>query len=541
VAAAAGSGAHPAGERSAGDRSADGAAPAAAVPSAGGVVVPPPDPSLPPPKRVLVVGDENLLFTTGLQEAYPDIEFTVTTVLSRSNLEAYNFDPHPQVLRGRIRHMVDPCRIGKHFQGAGFDDIMLFLPGLGFATPRELGSSDRPLFAYRCHLFAFHVIRHSKLLLKGEGHLHLVWPDENRFMTSPCGAAGIEMGQLVQFCGCKPVEAQFEMEKIHADHFFPFILGDVPTELPEWMSGPRIHSFTLDRSPIAIPLSVALLLHPDVGFVSIKDASPDAPVSPMPGAPLPLRMALVHEANTRKERLKEIYAPKENVDEKPDVLGLVPEPPEEDSLLSIPMEIFMISFDDLPHLSMVLKFLICEEQPPPSVASLDVLDPRLPTRISRPPPAKPTAPNPLSALVNSVMQGKKRQRSHEEWGMMKFYCPLTKICTPTAEKMRDHIRGDLYRRMAAAAAGWDDSTEKKDLILDLEEEEASERSKRARIGQSDSGGKGGQDRKGGRDGDKGRKGGDRKGGNGGKGDRDKGKGGDRKGGKGGKGKDRDRG
>lgn len=448
-----------------------------------------------PSRRVLVVGDENLLFSAGLQEAYPDIEFTAATVLSRQNLEAYNFDPLPQVLRGRVRHMVDPCRIGKHFQQHAYDDILLFLPGLGFMVPRELGTADRPLFAYRTHLFAFHVIRHSKLVLKGEGHLHLVWPDENRFMTSPCGAAGIEMSQLIGFCGCKPCEAHFEMEKIKTDHFWPFLFGDVPAELPEWLTGTRFHTFTLDKSPIAIPLSVALFLHPDVGFVTIKDATTDP--SPPPAASTSLRIALLHEASARKGRLKEIYGPKEKADDKVDAFGLIPEPAEEDSMLSLPMEIFMISFDDLPHLSMLLKFLVCEEQPQTSVASLDVLDPRLPTRIARPPPPKP--PSPLLAMVNSMLPGmKKRQRTvQEEWGGMKFHCSLTKICTMTADKMRMHMAGDLYKRLAADTPSWEESAEKKELILDLEEEEAEEQQKRARMGPShdrpqDGGKKGGK-------------------------------------------------
>eukprot|EP00405_Crypthecodinium_cohnii_P008244 CAMPEP_0206420728 /NCGR_PEP_ID=MMETSP0324_2-20121206/1028_1 /ASSEMBLY_ACC=CAM_ASM_000836 /TAXON_ID=2866 /ORGANISM="Crypthecodinium cohnii, Strain Seligo" /LENGTH=557 /DNA_ID=CAMNT_0053884693 /DNA_START=115 /DNA_END=1787 /DNA_ORIENTATION=+ len=481
--------------------------------SSSAVVVPPPDPSLPPPKRVLVIGDENLLFTSGMQEAYPDIEFTVTTILSRSNLEAYGFDPIPQILRGRVRHMVDPCRIGKNFQQAGFDEIMLFLPGLGFAVPRELASADRPLFAYRTHLLAFHILRHSKLVLKGDGHVHLVWPDDQRFISSPCGAAGIEMQQLMHFCGCKPVEAMYVMEKVRADYFFPFILGEVPAELPEWLSGSRIHSFTIDREPIAIPLAVALLLHPDVGFVTIKDASPDGPEPPQPGQAVPLRAALIHEATVRREKLKEAYSAKENAENPPDILSIVPETNEEDAILAVPSEIFSTSFDDLPHLSMVLvKYQICEEQAQMSIASLDVLDPRLPTRIARPPPNK--TPNPITAAVMS-QQGKKRQRSQQdEWGAMKFCCTLTKICTPTAEKMRLHMQGDLYKRLAASSPDWDESTEKKDLLAELEEEEAQVKRSRTQ-GQSQKVGGNNDD-----GGGKGRKGGG------------KGKGGKGKGGKG---------
>lgn len=434
------------------------------------------------PIKVLVLGDENLVFTSGMQEAYPDVEFTVASVLSRQNIEAYNFDPLPQLLRGRIRHMVDPCRVGKNFRQQEFDGIVLFLPGLSFMVPKELGTADRPLFAYRTHLFAFHVIRHAKLVLKVEGKLHLVWPDETGLMTSPCGAAGIEMTQLLEFCGCRPIEPMFSIEKLPEGYFMPFLFGEIPEETPEWLSGLSICSFSIDKNPVSIPLSVALLLHPDVGFVSIKDQSPDAPT-----AGTPFRACLVHEANARKDRLKELFGPKESADDAVDAYGLVPEPLDEDSLLSVPMEIFMISFDDVPHLSLLLRFQVCDDQPQVSVAGLDVLDPRLPTRIARPPP--PKTPNPLLAVMNSLTPGHKRGRqAQEEWGGMKFYCPLTKICTMTPERMRMHVQGDLYKKMAAKTPGWEDSAEKKEMMEIVQEAEAAEEShNKARKGNSGKG------------------------------------------------------
>lgn len=297
-------------------------------------------------------------------------------------------------------------------------------------------------------------------------------------MTSPCGAAGIEMLQLMSLCGCKKTEPHFEMEKVHPDYFWPFLFGDLPMEtMPEWLNGVQIHSFTFDKTPIRVSLAVALLLHPDLGFVTIKDPSSGGQ-SLAPGAAL--RSCLLNEAGARRDRLKDIFGPKEEKDEAPaaDALGLVAEPSDEELLLSIPMEIFMTSFDELPHLSAILRFLICEEQLPGSVANLEILDPRLPTRITRPPP--PKTPNPL--LMPGSHFGKKRSKPPvEEWGGMKFYCPATNICTMTAQAMRQHMQGDLYKRIAASTPGWEDSSEKKDLLQDLEEADMlQEQAKRAR-------------------------------------------------------------
>jgi len=168
----------------------------------------------------------------------------------------------------------------------------------------------------------------------------------------------------------------------------------------------------------------------------------------------------------------------------------VPDPADGDGLLAIPNEIFTVSFDNVPHLSALLKFQICDEQPQVSIASLDVLDPRLPTRIARPPPPPArAATNPFLAVMNALAPNfnlnvlkKRKTPALEEWGGMKFYCPLTKICTISADRMRMHMEGDMYKRMAAETPSWNDSAERRELLQDLEEAEAlEEQQKRAKM------------------------------------------------------------
>lgn len=421
--------------------------------------------------KILVLCDENLLFAAGIQEAYPDLEFTAATILGKPDLERLNFDPLPQSLKGRVRHLTDPTKLQKRFSASEFDSIMLFLPGLACMVPNELGTADRPLFAFRIHWFFFHIVRHAKVLLKNEGKLHIVWPDEAGLMTSPCGAAGIEIPALASFCGCKPLPQEFDIEKLEADAFWPFLFGSVPAEPPEWLSGTTIQSFSYDKANIPVPLSVALLLHPDSPFVSIKD--PNNELANPPGENAPLRTQLQHEAAARKTRLKEIYGRKESPDDVVGAFGLVPEPADEDGLLSLPMEVFMLSLDDVPHLCNIMKYQVTPEQPAGSVPTLEILDPRLPSRIVRPPP-KGTPPPPAA--------GAKRAGGFEEWGGMKFFCPLTAICTMTAERMRAHMNGDLYKRLATNTPGWEESDDKKRLLDDIAAAEAEERNKRSRNG-----------------------------------------------------------
>lgn len=453
--------------------------PAAAAPSGPSVVLPPsatggavvhqaPAPAVQRPK-VLVLCDENLLFTAGIQEAYPDREFTAATILGQRDLERLNFDPLPQTLKGRVRHLTDVTKLPKRFTSPSdmFDELMLFLPGLACMVPSELGTADRPLFAFRVHWLFFHIVRHAKALLKGEGKLHIVWPDEAGLMTSPCGAAGIEIPQLAAFCGCKALPQEFEIEKLEADSFWPFLFGAVASEPPEWLSGTTIMSFSYDKSNIPVPLSVALLLHPDVTFVCIKD--PNSELANPPGANAPLRLQLQHEASARRTRLREIYGPKENPEDTVGAFGLIPEPADEDSPLSLPMEVFMLSLDDVPHLCNIMKYQITPDQTPGTAPALEILDPRLPSRIVRP-VQKAAAPAAAAAAA----------KGSEEWGGMKFYCPLTAICTMTHERMRLHMQGDLYKRLAANTPGWEESEDKKRLFQSLEasEKELAKRQRR---------------------------------------------------------------
>lgn len=447
-----------------------------------------------PPKKVLVIGDENLLFSVGLQEVYPEAmedrtvqgtEFTCLTVLSRQNFDRYGLDPAPAQLQMRIRHMIDPTRCGHSFPQRTFDSVLLFLPGLSFAVPKELGNPDRPIFAYRTNLYVFYILCEVKKLLKGEGHLHLVWPEESAMLASPCGAAGLDMPGMLSFCGAKHCEAHFDFSRINAEKFFwPFIFGEVPEEIPEWVSAVQIQSFEFDRNPIPVPLSVALQLHPDFQFVTLKDPSSEGKP---PSAGSNLKALLMHEAKVRQGRLKDLYG--KCGKSEADAFGLVKDPLEE-SPLSMPMEVFLTSFDDLPHLNAVLQFQICEDQPRVSVPLLEVLDPRLPTRISR--PALPKGPG----IVDARPSRKRSRPPEEEWAGMKFYCSLTKICTVSAEKMRLHLAGDLYKRLASQTPGWEASDERADLLSDLQEAEVLEEQQKRAKRVEEAKGKGAKDGKG---------------------------------------------
>lgn len=445
-----------------------GGAPVVIAPTVPGITMPVPKP------KILILCDENLLFAAGMQEAYPDFEFTAATILGKPDLERLNFDPNPHSLKGRVRHLTDPTKLQRRFGGGEFDALMLFLPGLACMVPPELGTADRPLFAFRIHWFFFHVVRHAKVLLKGDAtKLHLVWPDESGLMTSPCGAAGIEIPQLASFCGCKPLPQEFDIEKLEADAFWPFLFGAVPSEPPEWLSGTTIQSFSYDKTSIPVPLSVALMLHPDVSYACIKD--PNSELSNPPGPNAPLRSQLQHEAAARKSRLREIYGHKESPDDVVGAFGLIPEPGDEDSLLSLPMEVFMLSLDDVPHLCNIMKYQVTADQSPQTVPTLEILDPRLPSRIVRPPPKVPVPP-----LAAAVAAAAKKAAAVEEWGGMKFFCPLTAICTMTVDKMRMHLNGELYKRLASNTPGWEESPDKKRLMDELEKSEAEERNKRSR-------------------------------------------------------------
>lgn len=438
-------------------------------------------------RKVLVLGDETFLYTAGLQEAYPDVEFTACSALSTQNITSKEANPFPPVLKGRVKHMQNPLFVGKAYPTAAFDELIFILPGLSFMVPKELGTSDRPLYAYRLHHFVFHLLRSTKVLLKGESDLHIVWPEETSLMSSPCGAAGIELVPLLRFLGCKQQpEAKYSLDQLKTESLSPIIFGMVQNELPEWLQGMQMLHFTVATGPIKVPLSVALQIHPDLELVGLREQSSVQGLE-APADTAPLKAQLVHEALARKARLKDMYGPHEK-GEMPSSFDLVREAPAPDpeALLSVPMEVFMISFDDVPHFAHCMRFQVLEDQPPLSHATIDVLDPRLPTRVARPAPV--VAPPPVVPALPVIAVKKRSRPKDEEWGEMKFYCPLTKISTPTAEKMRLHMEGELYKKFVARDPNWDTSDDKKDLIFDLEEEEA----KRAKKDKGKGDGKGGK-------------------------------------------------
>mmetsp|Transcript_29088 Transcript_29088/g.68558 ORF Transcript_29088/g.68558 Transcript_29088/m.68558 type:complete len:488 (-) Transcript_29088:62-1525(-) len=447
--------------------------------------------AVPTSRKVLVLGDETFLYTAGLQEAYPDVEFTACSALSTQNITSKEANPFPPVLKGRVKHMQNPLFVGKAYPSAAFDELIFILPGLSFMVPKELGTSDRPLYAYRLHHFVFHLLRSTKVLMKGESDLHIVWPEETSLMSSPCGAAGIELVPLLRFLGCKQQpEAKYSLDQLKTEGLNPIIFGMVQNELPEWLQGMQMLRFTVATGPIKVPLSVALQLHPDLELVGLREQSSVQGVE-APGETAPLKTQLLHEAVARKARLKDMYGPHEK-GEMPSSFDLVREAPAPDpeSLLSVPMEVFMISFDDVPHFAHCMRFQVLEDQPPLSHATIDVLDPRLPTRVARPAPV--VAPPPVVPALPVIAVKKRSRPKDEEWGEMKFYCPLTKISTPTAEKMRLHMEGELYKKFVARDPNWDTSDDKKDLIFDLEEEEAKRAKKDKGKGDGKGKGKGGK-------------------------------------------------
>mmetsp|Transcript_13856 Transcript_13856/g.39442 ORF Transcript_13856/g.39442 Transcript_13856/m.39442 type:complete len:121 (-) Transcript_13856:75-437(-) len=89
-----------------------------------------------------------------------------------------------------------------------------------------------------------------------------------------------------------------------------------------------------------------------------------------------------------------------------------------------------------------------------------------------------TAGAPAAAAAAGALPRKRARPVQEEWGGMKFHCPLTKICTLTPDRMRLHVQGDFYKRMAASTPDWEDSTGKKEFLQILEEAEALEEQQR---------------------------------------------------------------
>ncbi|CAK0844455.1 unnamed protein product, partial [Prorocentrum cordatum] len=146
-------------------------------------------------------------------------------------------------------------------------------------------------------------------------------------LSAPFGSAGVEMTQLLVSCGCVPQDPMFDMGRLEADALTPFVFGEVKesTEIPDWMEGVNIQSFTMDRDAIPVPLSVALLLHPEVGYTSIKDGRSSA--SPVAVAAAAATVVADSLAKEREQRDGEKRSSKTEAEEPKTTQLMRPEDP----------------------------------------------------------------------------------------------------------------------------------------------------------------------------------------------------------------------
>lgn len=426
--------------------------------------------------RVLVVGDENLSFSARLQKQKVDKEITGATCLSRSELEAEGYQASPQELEARVRHLVNPCRLGKTFHQYDFDELVSILPGLSFKVPEHL-QIDSPIFTYRIHLFLFHLIRHAKLVLKDGGFLHILWPSESGLADSPFGASGIDLSKVVRFCRLEERrDAGYDLDGL-IEGFKPYINGEIHEELPQWCRDAQFRSFVVTRTMMSLPLSIALTMHPDTVYVAVEGEEGTATRSP--GEMVGLRNSLAKRATKLKEKLKGVFEGKSrnggSLVGVSELLGFGPAAASSDAtVLEIPSEIFALPFKTVPHICELLRFQVFEDQTQVSVGSIEVLDPRLPTYIDRD-SQRPPPQTARQAIPNIPRSSQKRQPPlYEEWGGMPFYCSLTKLCTSTAENMRLHMDGEYYKKLAAQSKDWDTSPDKRWLLEKLRQSESGE-------------------------------------------------------------------
>ena len=241
------------------------------------------------------------------------MDFTACTVLSTQNITAREANPFPPVMKGRVRHMVNPLSIGKTFPVNSFDELIFFLPGLSFSVPKELGTADRPLFAYRVHHFVFQLLRSAKCLLKEK--VNCMWCGQRK----PVSWALLVVQQALKWCNCWIIWAAnqrlpsiaWKTSRRNALSLL-FLVAFTTLNCQNGYKVYRSPSFQIDMKPISLPLSVALQLHPDLELVSIKGAVTVAGME-APAETAPLRQKLIYEAIARKARLKEIFSrdPKE--------------------------------------------------------------------------------------------------------------------------------------------------------------------------------------------------------------------------------------
>ncbi|CAG9472150.1 unnamed protein product [Plasmodium vivax] len=130
--------------------------------------------------RILLFGDENFSFCNGFLADHDDDIVEVCSCLKENELKQESKSNIQALSKNVIIHYgINPVQLKSKFPPNTFDALYYILPGLSFHGHPDFIDPQTEMFKLRLNLFCFSFLKSSKNIVKPDGYVYLLFPDES--------------------------------------------------------------------------------------------------------------------------------------------------------------------------------------------------------------------------------------------------------------------------------------------------------------------------------------------------------------------------
>ncbi|ETW43276.1 hypothetical protein PFNF135_02189 [Plasmodium falciparum NF135/5.C10] len=226
--------------------------------------------------RILLFGDENFSFCNGFLEDHEDDIVEVCSCLKENELKQESKNNIQSLNKNVVIHYgINPVQLKSKFPPNTFDALYYVLPGLSFHGYPEFIDPQTEMFKLRLNLFCFSFLKSSKNIIKPDGYVYLLFPEENQLNESVVvnnnenndnvSSAGgvvadvgnskksslpflpIEPKKLARFCNIIREESKDYKLNLSVHSSWLPVLFNMPivNEIPEWLKTCKYYCFKM--------------------------------------------------------------------------------------------------------------------------------------------------------------------------------------------------------------------------------------------------------------------------------------------------------
>ncbi|GAW83464.1 hypothetical protein, conserved [Plasmodium gonderi] len=129
--------------------------------------------------RILLFGDENFSFCNGFLADHEDDIVEVCSCLKENELKQESKNNINSLNKNVVIHYgINPVQLKSKFPPNTFDALYYILPGLSFHGHPDFIDPQTEMFKLRLNLFCFSFLKSSKNIIKPDGYVYLLFPEE---------------------------------------------------------------------------------------------------------------------------------------------------------------------------------------------------------------------------------------------------------------------------------------------------------------------------------------------------------------------------